>query len=179
LLFRKNIIVGYMPQRIQVERSLPITIERFLKLRTKPKNFDKLMTIAQETGIMHIMKSQLAEISGGEFQRVLLAKALLVNPDLLVLDEPVQGVDVTGQIEFYKLIKQIRDKRQISVLMISHDLFMVMRATDHVVCLNHHICCEGNAEDVSKDPAYLHLFGDAAETMAIYEHALDHDHAHV
>ena len=116
-------------------------------------------------------------ISGGEMQRVMLARALLREPDLLVLDEPVQGVDVTGQAELYRLIQDIRQRRGVGVLMVSHDLHVVMAKTDHVVCLNRHVCCAGHPEAVSRHPEFVALFGpDIAATLAVYAH--DHDHAH-
>jgi zinc transport system ATP-binding protein len=124
-----------------------------------------------------LAQARLQDLSGGELQRVLLARALLQNPRLLVLDEPAQGVDLKGQAELYRLIMEIRDKHQCGVLMVSHDLHLVMAATDEVICLNQHVCCHGHPEKVSNDPAYLELFGKRdAETMAFYTHYHTHHH---
>ncbi|MCY1454976.1 Zinc import ATP-binding protein ZnuC [compost metagenome] len=127
-------------------------------------------------GASHVLESPLQGISGGELQRVLLARALLREPELLVLDEPVQGVDVSGQAELYRLITRLRDRHGCGVLMVSHDLHLVMSDTDQVVCLNRHICCHGHPEQVSGDPAFIELFGQDARSLAIYHH--HHDHAH-
>lgn len=179
---RKNVHIGYMPQKLSVDPVLPLTVRRFLSLRhrkKKPHPEGVAYKVAEEVGISAVLDTQLYAISGGEMQRVLLARALLSEPDFLVMDEPVQGLDVHGQTEFYRLIDQIRHSRGCGILMISHDLHMVMATTDHVVCINHHICCEGSPEDVSKNPAYLSLFGMGKakdKTMAIYKHTHDHTH---
>jgi zinc transport system ATP-binding protein len=173
----EGLTVGYMPQKLVIDPVLPLTVERFLSLSTKERNEEKYRQILRETGILHLLTSQMHSISGGELQRVMLAQVLLLHPQLLVLDEPVQGVDVQGQAEFYQLIEQLRKRYNISILMISHDLHMVMRTTDHVVCINHHICCEGTAEDVSKHDAYLALFGaSAAHAIGVYTHHHNHSH---
>jgi zinc transport system ATP-binding protein len=128
-------------------------------------------------GAGHLLDSPFQAVSGGEMKRILLAQALLRDPDLLVLDEPSAGVDVTGQAEVYALIKSIRDSRRCGVLLVSHDLHLVMAATDRVVCLNHHVCCTGRPEAVSRDPEYLALFGpELAGRLAVYTHAHDHRH---
>lgn len=171
--------IGYMPQKLMIDKALPLTIERFLLLQlgNKKDSREHFKQVVEEIGITHLLKSQIHDISGGELQRVLLARALLPVPELLVLDEPVQGVDIQGQSEFYQLIEKIRRNTQTGILMVSHDLHMVMKTTDHVVCINHHICCEGSPEDVSKHPAYLALFGlEAAQSIGIYAH--HHDHVH-
>lgn len=170
-VFRQtNLRIGYMPQRIAIDPVLPLTVERFLKLGGTQKDqlFHNILT---EVGIVHLLKHPLQHISGGEMQRVLLARALLRIPDLLVLDEPIRGMDVAGQYEFYELIAYIRKQRGCGILMVSHDLHMVMAATDSVVCLNQQVCCSGHPEIVSQHPAYLKLFGaQAAYELAVYTH---------
>jgi zinc transport system ATP-binding protein len=167
--------IGYMPQKLFVEPTLPLTVERFLKL-AGPSVLD-VGTLLEEVRISHLLKQQVSRLSGGEMQRVLLARALSRKPHLLVLDEPAQGVDVNGQIELYELINIIRADHNCGVLMVSHDLHLVMAGTDEVICLNQHICCHGKPEHVSTDPAYLALFGRReAETLAVYTHHHNHSH---
>ena len=173
---RKGLRIGYMPQKMHVEPTLPITVARFLRLADKLTAAQIESTLSQ-LNILHLHDHQLAAISGGEMQRVLLARALLRLPQLLILDEPAQGVDLAGQAELYQLISKISKKNNCGVLMISHDLHLVMSATDEVVCLNHHVCCHGKPEQVSNDPAYLDLFGpNTAKALAVYTH--DHNHEH-
>lgn len=173
-VFRQaNLSIGYMPQRLSLNPLMPLSVERFLAM-ANTRNID---TALERTGISHLRKRPLHDISGGETQRVLLSRALLSEPDLLVLDEPAQGVDINGQTELYELINQLRDSLGCAVLMVSHDLHWVMAQTDTVICLNQHICCHGHPEHVSNDPAYLSLFGRRhAEAVALYQH--DHDHQH-
>jgi len=161
--------VGYMPQRLSVDHTLPLTVERFLSLsRVKLSLIEQTL---EEVGAIQLLKRPFQRLSGGEMQRVLLARALLRCPDLLVLDEPIQGVDVNGQYELYQLIGQIRKQRGCGILMVSHELHLVMAATDHVICLNRHICCSGHPHIVSHHPAYLALFGvSTAQALAIYQH---------
>jgi zinc transport system ATP-binding protein len=170
-VFRQpNMRVGYMPQRLTVDPILPLTVSRFLTLGS-PKKTMKFKQILTEVGAAHLFKRPLQNLSGGEMQRVLLARALLREPDLLVLDEPIQGVDVTGQYELYELIAQIRKQRHCGIFMVSHDLHLVMAATDRVVCLNKKVCCSGHPKTVIQDPAYLKLLGPrAAKDLAIYTH---------
>jgi zinc transport system ATP-binding protein len=173
---RPGLRVGYMPQQFRLEPSLPMTVRRFLELAQGPGRLSVEATLA-ETGAAALAGHPLLGLSGGETQRVLLARALVREPELLVLDEPVRGVDVGGQAELYDLVAQIRRRRGCGVLMISHDLHLVMAATDRVVCLNRHVCCAGRPEAVSEHPEYLALFGAAAaRRIAIYTH--HHDHAH-
>lgn len=173
---RPGLRIGYMPQRLTLSEHLPLDVRRFLRLAS-PQDTGGLERIADELGIRHLLPHPVQSLSGGEHQRVLLARALLRQPGLLVLDEPVQGVDVTGQAELYGLIARIRERWGCGVLMVSHDLHLVMAATDHVVCLNGHVCCQGNPDAVSRHPAYLELFGaPASARLAIYTH--HHDHAH-
>jgi zinc transport system ATP-binding protein len=168
--------IGYMPQKLHVDNTLPLTVHRFMCI---PKKIEKgvISDSLDAVGARHLLSSSLHDLSGGEMQRVLLARALLREPRLLVLDEPVQGVDINGQIELYNLIARIRRERKLGVLMISHDLHLVMAATDHVVCLNHHVCCSGHPETVSNDPSFRELFGPAqANALALYNHHHDHRH---
>lgn len=169
--------IGYMPQRLQLSENLPLTVRRFLALGCRKSCHADLNKVVDQLSIGHLLGSPLQKLSGGEHQRVLLARALLRKPDLLVLDEPVQGVDVTGQAALYSLITTIRDELGCGVLMISHDLHLVMATTDQVLCLNNHVCCSGHPESVSQHPAYLELFGaPASEKLAIYTHHHDHTH---
>tara|TARA_R110000772_G_scaffold30532_16_gene75746 strand:- start:238 stop:1002 length:765 start_codon:yes stop_codon:yes gene_type:complete len=173
---RKNLRIGYMPQRLHVDNSMPISVKKFLQLavRAKPELLEKVLSEVNASQLLH---SQIHSLSGGELQRVLLARALIQEPELLVLDEPVQGVDINGQAELYALISSIRDKHQCGILMVSHDLHLVMSATDEVICLNQHVCCHGHPEQVSNDPAYLELFGkQQAAALAVYSHHHNHSH---
>jgi zinc transport system ATP-binding protein len=171
-----NLVIGYMPQRLVIDSVLPLTVQRFLRMAAKVGRSD-IRTVLEEVGVPHLRNAQVQELSGGEFQRVLLARALLRNPDLLVLDEPAQQVDFQGQIGMFELIERLRQTRGCGVLVVSHDLHMVMRATDRVLCLNGHICCSGAPEAVSSHPEYVALFGPrAAESVALYQHHHRHDH---
>jgi zinc transport system ATP-binding protein len=182
ILRSDNLRIGYMPQKLHIDASLPLTVERFLTLGGTPR-IDLNETL-QLTGIQKLIKTPMSLLSGGETQRVLLARALLRDPQLLVLDEPVQGVDVSGQAALYALINSIRKTRHCGVLLVSHDLHLVMATTDTVVCLNQHVCCQGHPSQVTNDPAYHALFGasyiadDAGEEpqVALYTHHHDHQH---
>lgn len=168
--------IGYMPQRLQVDASMPVSVARFLRLPAHARH-DRITSALAEVGAGHLLDARLHTLSGGEIQRVLLARALIQEPELLVLDEPVQGVDINGQAELYRLISSIRDRHGCGILMVSHDLHLVMSSTDEVLCLNQHICCHGHPEQVSNDPAYLELFGrQEAEALAIYTHHHNHHH---
>jgi zinc transport system ATP-binding protein len=171
--------IGYVPQRLAIDETLPLTVRRFLSLAIDRRGAaaagDPAAALA-EVGAPGLIDAPVQGLSGGELQRVLVARALLRAPDLLVLDEPAQGVDINGQAELFALIRRIRDRRHCGVLLVSHDLHLVMAATDHVVCLNHHICCSGHPEAVTRDPAYRALFGTAADALAIYAHHHDHKH---
>jgi len=167
--------IGYMPQKLSLPESMPLTVNRFLTLASTDQA--SLQRNAAETGITKLLDRPMRDLSGGETQRVLLARALMTKPDLLVLDEPVQGIDVNGQSELYRLIVRLRDERGCAVLMVSHDLHLVMAATDEVLCINQHVCCSGHPDTVSQHPAYLDLFGEIdAETLAVYTHHHDHRH---
>jgi zinc transport system ATP-binding protein len=171
-----GISIGYMPQQLHIDPTFPLSVKRFLGMTGK-KQRHLIQSLLAEVGADHVQDAPLQNLSGGELQRVLLARALLRDPELLVLDEPVQGVDVHGQMELYQLIARIRDQRQCAILMVSHDLHLVMAATDRVLCLNRHICCSGTPEAVTSDPAYLELFGpQAVQHLAIYSHDRNHRH---
>ena len=162
---------GYMPQKLHLDATFPLSALRFLQLANEDRT--TCLNAMQRTGIPDLAKTPMQSLSGGELQRLLLARAILRQPDVLVLDEPVQGVDVTGQEQIYKLITQLRNELGCAVLMVSHDLHLVMGATDHVICLNQHICCHGEPEAVSLDPAFTALFG---HRTAPYTHHHDHQH---
>lgn len=176
VLRQPGLRIGYMPQRIQVDEILPITVRRFLGLGGRfPK--DRLARVLAEVGCAHLLEQPVQSVSGGEMQRILLARALLREPRLLVLDEPAQGVDVAGQGEVFQLIARLRDRYGCGVLMVSHELHLVMAAADSVICLNQHVCCTGKPDVVSRDPAYLKLFGKTMPAgMALYTHHHDHRH---
>lgn len=166
---------GYVPQRLSLDASMPMKVSRFLSLSGSPKA--QCQNALGLFSIDHLSKNMMHRLSGGELQRVLLARAVARRPDLLVLDEPTQGVDVNGQTELYRLIASLRDELQCGILMVSHDLHLVMAQTDRVLCLNQHICCEGQPESVSQHPEYLKLFGKTvAEELAVYTHHHDHHH---
>ncbi len=173
---RPGLRVGYLPQRLQVDPVLPLDVSRLLTLTRRADRAAQRAALA-EVGVAHLLHSPVQRLSGGELQRVLLARALLADPELLVLDEPTTGIDFNGQAELYRLIARLRDRRGCAVLMVSHDLHLVMAATDRVVCLNRHVCCQGEPESVRIHPEYLALFGPrVAANLAIYAH--HHDHAH-
>jgi zinc transport system ATP-binding protein len=169
-----NTRIGYMPQRLTIDPVLPLTVRRFLTLACRCAE-NRLIETLNETGAAHLLDSPMQTLSGGETQRVLLARAMLRDPDLLILDEPVQGVDVNGQEELYKLISNIRKRHRCGILMISHDLHLVMTATDSVLCLNRHVCCSGHPDTVRVDPNYVALFGRMPVLMP-YSHHHDHNH---
>jgi len=169
--------VGYVPQKISIDWTLPLRVYDFMLLTEdiKDEAIEEALTL---TGVTHLKNENLGNLSGGEFQRVLIARAISKKPELLVLDEPVQGVDYTGEIALYELIKKISDTLNCGILLISHDLHTVMAATDHVVCLNGHVCCSGTPMDVAKNNEYKTLFGEqASQILSVYEHK--HDHVHL
>lgn len=175
-LQRPNLQVGYVPQRLAIDWTLPLSVERFMRLTRNVSRGEAEEAMAA-TEVSHLAKSEVRTLSGGEFQRVLLARAMACKPELLVLDEPVQGVDFNGEIALYDLIKSIRDELGCGVLLISHDLHVVMAATDRVICLNGHVCCSGTPTSVASSKEYKALFGvRAAAGLAIYEHNHDHEH---
>ena len=169
--------VGYVPQKISIDWTLPLRVYDFMLLteEIKDESIDEALAL---TGVSHLKNKNLGNLSGGEFQRVLIARAISKKPELLVLDEPVQGVDYTGEIALYELIKKISDTLNCGILLISHDLHTVMTATDHVVCLNGHVCCSGTPMDVAKNNEYKTLFGEqASQILTVYEHKHDHVHS--
>jgi zinc transport system ATP-binding protein len=173
---RPDLRIGYMPQQLALSENMPLTVARFLSLGIQRRKHE-IKEIMDELAIDKFMQQPMQRLSGGERQRVLLARALMRQPDLLVLDEPVQGVDITGQASLYGLITEIRNRIGCGVLMISHDLHLVMATTDQVLCLNQHVCCSGHPESVSQHPAYLELFGaPASSRLAVYTHHHDHTH---
>jgi len=168
--------IGYMPQKLLPDRTFPLDVKRFLSLTEKSYR-PRIPEVLHEVGGEHLLNSSLASLSGGELQRILLARALLRDPHLLVLDEPVQGVDIHGQVDLFKLITTLRQRRGCSVLLVSHDLHLVMASTQRVVCLNGHVCCTGTPEMVSKDKRFLELFGPSAMPhLALYMHDQTHQH---
>ncbi len=173
---RPGLRIGYVPQRLQLDPTLPMTVRRLMRL-TKRHPEGNIAGALAETGVAHLIDADVTDLSGGEFQRVLIARALLARPELLVLDEPVQGVDFSGEVALYEKIADIRRLHGCAILLVSHDLHVVMAASDHVVCLNGHVCCAGIPREVAEAPEYLRLFGPrAASTVAIYRH--HHNHVH-
>ena len=169
--------IGYVPQKISIDWTLPIRVLDFMSL-TENLTQDQINTALNLTGVEHLKDKNLSNLSGGEFQRVLIARAISKQPELLVLDEPVQGVDFKGEIALYELIKKISEKMKCGILLISHDLHVVMSATDFVICLNGHVCCSGTPQKVIKDDKYKELFGDrASNILSLYEHKHDHTHS--
>lgn len=167
--------VGYVPQKLHIDWTMPLNVSRFMELTSKLSEHDKLAAL-ERTKVAHLLKSEVRNLSGGELQRVLLARAIARKPDLLVLDEPVQGVDQAGEVAIYDLISEVRREFNCGVLMISHDLHVVMAATDHVICLNGHVCCRGTPTAVSQSAEFQSLFGQRAG-LAVYQH--NHDHVHL
>ncbi|MCJ2873068.1 zinc ABC transporter ATP-binding protein ZnuC [Rhizobium pusense] len=168
--------VGYVPQKLSVDWTMPLSVRRLMTL-TGPLAAREIDAALNATGIAHLANAEVQHLSGGEFQRALLARAIARKPDLLVLDEPVQGVDFSGEIALYDLIKNIRNSNNCGILLISHDLHVVMAETDTVICLNGHVCCRGTPQAVSQSPEYMRLFGGAAaKGLAVYSHHHDHTH---
>ncbi len=171
-----GLAIGYVPQRLSIGQTMPMSVARFLAL-SGSQNASTNQAMLTRVGISDRAKEQMASLSGGEFQRVLLAHALLGEPQVLILDEPTQGLDQPAVAAFYRLIEEVRDERGCAILMVSHDLNVVMRRSDRVICLNGHICCEGTPSDVSLAPEYQALFGvDNEGALALYHH--EHDHTH-
>ena len=168
--------IGYVPQKLFIDNSIPISVEKFLKL--KPKATQQAINETLELfSITHLKNHKMQKLSGGEMQRVMLARAILDRPQLLVLDEPMQGVDITGQTELYQLLNKVRSRLNCAILMVSHDLNIVMANTDEVLCVNRHICCAGTPETIANDPHFIHFFGDQfAKNVAIYTHKHNHHH---
>ena len=173
---RPGLRIGYMPQNMSIDATLPLSVRRFLSLGGAAPTA-RLRSALAEVGAETLVDRAIDQLSGGEWRRVQLARALLRQPDLLVLDEPMQGVDVGGQRELYGLLAAIRDRSQVGILVVSHDLHLVMAATDKVICINRHVCCAGHPAAVAQHPEYLALFGPReSDALAVYRHS--HDHAH-
>jgi zinc transport system ATP-binding protein len=168
--------IGYVPQRFEVGRTMPMTVAGFLALGHAITP-EAIASALKDTGAERTINSQVSQLSGGETQRVLIARALLRDPNLLVLDEPARGVDYVGEADLYDLISRIRDQRKLGVLLISHDLHVVMAKSDRVICLNGHVCCSGKPETVAQHAEYARLFGpQAARALGVYLHHHDHEH---
>ncbi|PPI88188.1 zinc ABC transporter ATP-binding protein ZnuC [Candidatus Pantoea edessiphila] len=162
--------IGYVPQKLHIDQTLPITVNRFMELSPGSNN-DQILAALKRVHASYLLHSSLQKLSGGEMQRVLISRAILKQPQLLVLDEPTQGMDIQGQIAIYDLIDRLRHELHCGVLMVSHDLHLVMAKTDEVVCLNHHICCSGSSESVSRHPEFISMFGlKNIKQLAIYRH---------
>ena len=170
--------MAYVPQKINIDWTMPLRVIDFMKITSSLNNAQITESLVM-TGVDKLLYNQIHSLSGGEFQRVLIARAIAKKPDLLVLDEPVQGVDFNGEIALYNLIKEISVNLNCGILLISHDMHFVMSTTDHVICLNGHICCSGSPSNVVKNPEYIKLFGEHnSETLSYYQHQHDHSHDH-
>ena len=178
LVTGKTSKLAYVPQKINIDWTMPLRVIDFMKI-TNTLNNTQITESLSMTGVDKLLYNQIHSLSGGEFQRVLIARAIAKKPDLLVLDEPVQGVDFNGEIALYNLIKEISVNLNCGILLISHDMQFVMSTTDHVMCLNGHICCSGSQSNVVKNPEYIKLFGQHnSETLSYYQHHHDHSHNH-
>lgn len=170
--------MAYVPQKINIDWTMPLRVIDFMKITSSLNNTQITESLVM-TGVDKLLYNQIHSLSGGEFQRVLIARAIAKKPDLLVLDEPVQGVDFNGEIALYNLIKEISVNLNCGILLISHDMHFVMSTTDHVICLNGHICCSGSPSNIVKNPEYIKLFGEHnSETLSYYQHQHDHSHNH-
>ena len=173
---KNNIKISYVPQKISIDWSLPLRVIDFMNLIEK-FSLNEITDALSMMGIKHLLYSDVRNLSGGEFQRLLMARAISKNPNFLVLDEPVQGVDYPGEIALYKTIQEIVSNIKCGILLISHNLHVVMSQTDHVICLNGHVCCSGAPKSIVKEPEYIKLFGKNIDpTLALYQHHHDHDH---
>lgn len=179
IIKKNNLSIGYIPQNFTPDNSMPISVKRFLTLKKKFTS-KELIDISRETNISEILGKHLSTLSGGELQKVLLARSLLNKPELLILDEPAQNLDIKNQLNFYNLLNKIYKDRDLSILMVSHDLHMVMSSTRQVICLYHHVCCSGEPQIVAKDPEFISLFGnDMAKMMSVYQHTHNHSHQEI
>ena len=172
----KGLRIGYVPQKLTIDPTLPLTVRRFLNLPQRQNATDVTAALTR-AAVPELADRQMTDLSGGQFQRVLLARALLGTPDILILDEATQGLDQPGAASFYRQIENVRRDMNLAVLMVSHDLHVVMAASDRVLCLNGHVCCEGTPDVVADAPEYRALFGSGTQgALALYRH--DHDHGH-
>ncbi|MEM9797081.1 MAG: metal ABC transporter ATP-binding protein [Pseudomonadota bacterium] len=175
---RPGLRIGYVPQRLHVDPNLPITVGRFLALPRRSAQGSRRAAL-RRAGVPDLMDRQMSGLSGGQFQRVLLARALMTQPELLLLDEATQGLDQPGSAAFYRQIEDVRQETGCAVVMISHELHVVMSASDRVICLNGHVCCQGSPAVVASAPEYRALFGTGTGgALALYRHDHDHDHHH-
>ncbi len=178
ITLRPGLKIGYVPQKLHIDQTLPITVERFMQLTDRVKS-DACRAALESAGVPDLLKRQMSQLSGGQFQRVLLARALINSPDALLLDEATQGLDQPGSAAFYRQIETVRHETGCAVLMISHELHVVMSASDRVICLNGHVCCEGAPAVVASAPEYRELFGTGTGgALALYRHEHDHGHHH-
>lgn len=175
VIHRRGLRIGYCPQHARPDQAIPMSAGDFLALTDAApgQSCDKVLS---DVGIASLVKRQLSQLSGGEYQRLMLARAMLRQPQVLILDEPLAGVDVAGQSQLYGLIPQLRDEYGCGVILVSHDIHLVMAATDQVLCINHHVCCSGKPETIAVHPEFVSLFGKAAQTLAVYKHHHDHNH---
>ena len=172
----KGLRIGYVPQKLQIDAAMPLTVRRFLDIPHRVSQLDADAAL-KAAGVSDYANAQLASLSGGQFQRVLLAGALLIKPDVLILDEATQGLDQPGSAAFYRQIEEVRQDLGCAVIMVSHDLHVVMAASDRVLCLNGHICCQGTPDIVASAPEYRALFGTGTQgALALYRHEHTHDH---
>jgi len=175
---QEGLRVGYVPQKLMIDKTMPLSVARFLALPGQAAT-GETDVVMERIGIVGLQGKQMADLSGGQFQRVLLARALLARPEILILDEPTQGLDQPGIAAFYRIIEEVRKDIGCAILLVSHDLHVVMSASDRVICLNGHVCCEGTPQVVSAAPEYRALFGvGTGGTLALYRHEHDHDHSH-
>lgn len=173
---KSSLKIGYMPQKIEIDRTIPLTAKDFIQLSTHSVKFDKaLKNLALRLNVEKILERQIHDLSGGQMQKILFLRALINHPELLVLDEPTQYMDIAGTQDFYQIIDEVRKTNNCAILLISHDLHAVMQKTDLVFCVNHHVCCHGTPESVNQHPEYLSLFGNKG-ALAIYQHHHDHQH---
>lgn len=173
---KKDLKIGYVPQKLEINAALPLTVRRFLDLPNRVTRADAIAAL-QTAGVADHADAQMANLSGGQFQRVLLARALLIKPDVLILDEATQGLDQPGSAAFYRQIEAVRQDLNCAVIMVSHDLHVVMAASDRVLCLNGYICCQGAPDIVASAPEYRALFGSGTQgALALYRHEHTHDH---
>jgi zinc transport system ATP-binding protein len=173
---KKELKIGYVPQKLEINAALPLTVRRFLDLPNRVTQTDAIAAL-QTAGVADHANAQMTNLSGGQFQRVLLARALLIKPDVLMLDEATQGLDQPGSAAFYRQIEAVRQDLNCAVIMVSHDLHVVMAASDRVLCLNGHICCQGSPDIVASAPEYRALFGSGTQgALALYRHEHTHDH---
>ncbi len=170
--------IGYIPQKLAIDSAMPLTVSRFLSLPKRPPKYE-MEQVLTRVGAEGLYERQMTTLSGGQFQRVLLARALMGMPDILILDEPTQGLDQPGVAAFYQLIDDLRQEIGCAILLVSHDLHVVMSASDRVICLNGHVCCEGSPQVVSAAPEYREMFGIGTKgALALYRHEHDHHHDH-